>query len=260
MQFYPKNHILHNLLTTQWNYVKTLRWLTLSHKSPFILRAEKLCMKYNLQVDTPSNDEVYFPFPWSDLNSFISTSFEIKCKKQDVSNDAILSVFNDEIFNNFPDFCICFTYGSKNDVAVGAAVFIDNINLTFSWRIDCRHSILMAELFAILNCLLWVANQTFYRHVLICSDSLVALRLIGAYVVKTYRKIVTDIQKLLFKIKSKNIVVVLQWIPSHSGIFGNEFTDSLAKNSCNYLVITDLNMEIDEYLSLVRKTFCHKIS
>ena len=254
MQSYPNNHILHNLLTTQWNYIKTFRWLTLRHKSPFILRAERLCMKYDLQVDILSNDRVYFPFPWSGLNTFISTSFEIKGKKQDIGNEVILSVFNETIFNKYPDFCTCFTDGSKNDVAVGAAVFIENINLTFSWRIDCKHSILMAELFAIFNCLLWVVDQTFYRRVLICSDSLVALRSIGTYVVKSYRKIVTSIQRLLLKIKSKNIDVVLQWIPSHSGIFGNELADSLAKNACNYSVITDLSLELDEYLSLVRKT------
>ena len=61
--------------------------------------------------------------------------------------------FNDYTLDNFPDFILYFTDGSKvsNDElnSVGCASFNQNMKTTVCWKLDSRHSVLAAELFAI---------------------------------------------------------------------------------------------------------------
>ena len=77
--------------------------------------------------------------------------------------------------------------------------------------------------------------------------------MVGAYVLKSYKVIASKIQRLLLNIDSKNIAVGLQWIPSHSGILGNEEVDAVEKTACHYSDITVLDLEFDEYLYLIRR-------
>ena len=253
IQLYPYNHILHELLVSQTNYVNTLSWVTLPHKSPFILRAGRVCRKFGLQSDILKNIEPYFPYPWLSLGKFISPEFLIEHSKRDVSSAVVSGMFHDMTQRNYHDFCKCFTDGSKSTEAVGAAMYVEDVNMTMSWRINADHSVLMAELFAIYNCLLWIFDQTYFEKFVIYSDSLTAIKMVGAYALKSYKVMVSKIQKLLLNIDSKNIAVVLQWIPSHSGIVGNEVVDAVAKTACHYSDITVLDLEFDEYLSLIRR-------
>ena len=255
IQLFPNTHILHDLLRLQRDYIKSFQWVTFPHKCPFILRAEKICDKYNLQSDILSDNQPYFPYPWLGLGKFISTDFVLQCNKQAVSGTAHVTIFNDLLDTKYCNFCRCFTDGSKTTEAVASAVYVENISMTMSWRIASEHSILMAELFAIYNCLLWIFGQTYYKNIVIFSDSLVAINMISKYIVKSYRVIITRIQKLLFSICSKNITVVLQWIPSHTGIAGNELVDIVAKNACHYEEFTALSLEFHEHLSVVRSRF-----
>ena len=49
--------------------------------------------------------------------------------------------------------------------------------------------------------------------------------------------------------------LVIQWIPSHSGIAGNELVDFLARESLSYSDITELGFELDECLSVMKHKF-----
>ena len=138
------------------------------------------------------------------------------------------------------------------DNAVGSAVFIESNNLVLSWKIGSNHSVLVAELFAILNCLTWLFQRETFSSVVIFSDSLSALNLVGSAVVKTHWIIVSKIQKLLLHFSQTGTKIVLQWIPSHAGLPGNELADLMAKNACEYEEITYLPLEIDELIPLAR--------
>ena len=50
---------------------------------------------------------------------------------------------------------------------------------------------------------------------------------------------------------TNNIKIVLQWIPSHKGIIGNNIVDQIAKTACSYETITHVPLEYIDVLKLV---------
>ena len=152
-------------------------------------------------------------------------------------------------YQNFYKF---YTDGSKKDDAVGSAVFIEDNNLVLSWKIASGHSVLVAELFAIFNCLTWILQREVFGSVVIFSDSLSALNLVGSPVIKSHWVIVSKIQKLLLHFSQTGTEIVHRWIPSHAGLPGNELADLMAKNACEYEEITNLPLEFDELIPLTR--------
>ena len=148
----------------------------------------------------------------------------------------------------YQNFRKCFTDGSKMTNAVGSAVFLEDDYLVLSWRIDSSHSVLVAELFAILNCLIWLSQRTDGKPSVIFSDSLTSLNLIGCPVIKSHWIIISKIKKLLTQFSLAGHKIILQWIPSHSDLLGNDFADQVAKNACEYDVVTPLPLEYEELL------------
>ena len=71
IQLFPNTHILYHLLRLQRDYVKSFQWITFPHKCPFILRAEKICDKYNFNMIFFPTINLTFPIlGWAWENSF----------------------------------------------------------------------------------------------------------------------------------------------------------------------------------------------
>ena len=73
-----------------------------------------------------------------------------------------------------------------------------------------------------------------FERAVIFSDSKAAILSAGSTetVISTETK---DCQALIRQLKAKHKQIVLQWIPGHSQIAGNEYADTLAKKGCqNY--------------------------
>ena len=51
-----------------------------------------------------------------------------------------------------------------------------------------------------------------------------------------------------------NVGIVLQWIPSHKGIIGNNVADQVAKNACSYESLTTIPYEYKDSLNLVNES------
>jgi hypothetical protein len=82
--------------------------------------------------------------------------------------------------------------------------------------------------FAILACAHDIQNHgTPEKHASICSDSLMALKALGA--VRTTSPLVRQCQEALNDISTRH-AVGLYWVPGHAGVRGNETADRLARS------------------------------
>ena len=91
---------------------------------------------------------------------------------------------------------------------------------------------------AIFISLCWI--QDFRPNkVAIFVDSLSALQALQNSMFKAKTQIIYDIKLLYSELINTGTHVVLEWIPSHVGIMGNELADQAAKKSLNLPVITN---------------------
>ena len=98
-------------------------------------------------------------------------------------------------------------------------------------RLNPITSVLGAELYAIERAIEWVKSTGSVGEYLILTDSKSSLQLINKREPKTHKECITRIQKLLINLRQKEIRIILQWVPGHSGIKGNELVDKLAKQA-----------------------------
>ena len=95
---------------------------------------------------------------------------------------------------------------------VGAAVHLPELPLTFNWKLDPNHSVIAAELFAILKALEWVDYYgTPLANYAICSDSCSGLQLISQRRPANYKDLVFRIHLLLSKKQNNGKNVKFQW-------------------------------------------------
>jgi kelch-like protein 2/3 len=98
------------------------------------------------------------------------------------------------------------------------------------FKLQSHISIFMCELTAIFLALNWI--QAFKPlNTVIFVDSLSALQAIKGSIYKVKDYIIYDIYNMFTSLSKIGIDVILEWIPSHVGILGNELADKEAKNS-----------------------------
>jgi ribonuclease HI len=117
---------------------------------------------------------------------------------------------------------------------VGFGIYIPKYNYEFKSRISDFLSIYTAELTAIKFSLIWLLENNIQENTTIYSDSLSALQSIQNKKSKTRPNTIIEILELNQKLRQS---VTIAWIPSHSGIRGNEVADLLAKTSLNHPAI-----------------------
>ena len=110
----------------------------------------------------------------------------------------------------------------------GAAVYSNNY--TASWRLSNHASTMQTELIAILQALQNSTNEV-SEATIIHTDSKAAWLALQQKKVRDNRYIIGSIKELLLQHKANNRRVVINWIPSHIGIHGNDKADELAKTT-----------------------------
>lgn len=175
------------------------------------------------QVPIPSRP------PWTLLAGSVNTEIPSISKKDNVYTQK--SVTMDYLDLKYPTALMVYTDGSKiMDGEAGGGFYIPQLQKSAFFSIAgdcCAHT---AELVAIVSALRHLlALPLWARQIVLCSDSRAALQAITADKFQSRLEIVLEIKSIIHQLIVSGLEIVLQWIPGHAGIPGNDHVDSLAK-------------------------------
>ncbi|XP_045022876.1 uncharacterized protein LOC116932420 [Daphnia magna] len=128
-----------------------------------------------------------------------------------------------------------YTDGSKSSSpeTTTCAIFVLTLNIEHAWTLTKGSSIFTAEVTAIYQALKLIYDMDDCPpEVIIYSDSSSAITAISSNSLSE-NEAVTATRKIIASLKSSGTRTSLTWIPSHTGIEGNERADRLAAMECN---------------------------
>jgi len=190
---------------------------------------EKVNIKNKTSSKTP---------PWSIKPFEINTSLnQIFKKNEHHTKGKALAL---EVMSQYKEYLEIYTDGSKYESVTASAYYIPERDINKNYRISDKISIYTAELTAIKSALKWInenkedemLNQN--RHIVIYTDSLSAAKTLASKKHASRSNLVNEIFEIKSKIKNQIAVV---WIPSHTGIKGNEEADRLAREALKHQTI-----------------------
>ena len=252
--YFTENHPVKSEIIEDLESVKNLPWGNQTHKQPGVLRASLSRIKWNIPLtkDMPNVSLPPTP-PWIEIKLSINLNLITELTKSTAKN--ILKVVSEITINmSYQNYLKIYTDGSKalvnNEWRTAAAFYVPEKDEKYGYRLDGINSIMTAELFAILRALSWLTNQVLHRPIVILVDSLTALQSLKNINPKSKGKyLVYECWKLLKNLQEKHITVTLQWIPSHTGIIGNEKADQIAKEALHKNTIAELKPSLQDTLN-----------
>lgn len=134
-----------------------------------------------------------------------------------------------------------------------SAVYFPTLQRCKTWRLPSSHSNLAAELHAILGALDNI-DLIEKDRVVIYSDSQTGLALISDRLTRTYTTLVRKIQLRLYHLTTGGCQITLQWVPSHTGITGNEIADRATREAVPDLE-EPLHLEYQDAQNCTKKKF-----
>ena len=204
-----------------------------------LLKHTPISLILNKELQNSSIDQIYYEF---DKNKIDITKIQTidmhhrytvqeplskcsiaHCNKSNRSSSQWQELFHSLIDSHYSSHQLVFTDGSVQGGRAGCAVW--SSKFSFACRLPDDTSIFSAELFAIHIALVSIASRS--GNFVIFTDSLSVNRAICNQNNTHY--LLTKIRSALSNHSSSEIIV--EWIPSHMGIHGNEKADNIAKES-----------------------------
>lgn len=124
-----------------------------------------------------------------------------------------------------------YTDGSKDSAGRGASFFNPNSKVQCLFRINSCVSVMSVELLAIYEAVLFIEKNNICKIVILTDSKSSLQHIIRCVSGERGLAIAYKIISKLINLCKRGIKVMLQWIPSHVGLQGNEEADRLAKKA-----------------------------
>lgn len=192
--------------------------------------------------------------PWDKI---ITTNVSsINDPKAQMSRKDLKQCSEDMIRQQYAEFYQIYTDGSKTIKGSGCAFYDEGADFGAKFLIDNQCIPIMGiELVAINEAVHYIESTT-YRKIVVLTDSKSSLlHLLGCAKgrnVKVRKEALLAI-KCIYKLIRSGVEVILQWIPSHVGITGNEKADSLTTLALQDGVTLDVEPHYTDYFPQVKR-------
>ena len=149
-----------------------------------------------------------------------------------------------EIRDRYRDYIPVYTDGSRDGHAVACSTVFPS-NTVISMRLPDSASVFTAKVWAIIKALEQIKDSIVFKYV-VFTDSLSCLQAVQ-HMKLEHPLIGMVIRKCVFLNIAKKYIVFC-WVPSHTGIKGNEKADSAAKSALDLPRATDLKHLVSQYI------------
>lgn len=190
---------------------------------------------YDHHIQTNVVPQVFSLNTWiSSLNisKNINVNIEgVATAKRNISSIDMRNICIEYIKNKYCTFYEIYTDGSRDTHGCGAAFFDPQIDICMQFKIEVDLSIMHCELIALSEALSYVATLD-RNKCIVLSDSKSALLHLARLPSRIRgHPIAYNILDSICKLRKSNKEVIIQWIPSHVGIIGNEKADLAARHA-----------------------------
>ena len=258
--FFPSSHPVKSEILLKSDSVLQLNWASSANGRPAFVIAEQLRLKWNLPFISLANVSTVFLHPLPPWDRFLPEvrSHLALVTKTSFPDVMLRSIFLLSISRHFSGFTRVFTDGSRfssdGTVFVGASFCIPSLDVQLCCRLHSLHSVLAAELIALLKALQWVGSHVPAGKVVFCSDSRAALESLRSPV-PAYKPLVYDCLLAIKALQDAGFTVAFHWVPAHCGIKGNELADRLAKEGATNAVVARYSLHFLEYNTVLKERF-----
>jgi ribonuclease HI len=169
--------------------------------------------------------------PWEDNIFITDTQLANQICKTDTNTNILTTTVKDHI-NKYQHKTQIFTDASvKPDGSVGIAINIQDEQQHMGWKIPNNISIYTAEGLALCKAIQHLnSNNNKYKDSIIFTDNLNIVKKLDSTNLQT-TDITYNIYLEYLQSRENNINITICWIPSHTGIPGNDIADNIAKHA-----------------------------
>ena len=171
--------------------------------------------------------------PWRDKGMKIEPSLTQKITKE-CSVERRLAVANETIDTRYTEHLKIYTDGSITEESTSAAIWIPEIPHEENWKLNLgtARNTMGAELFALNKALTWLALHSVIltkMKVVILTDTMSGILAMNSYYPSSHAYTINLIRDKYRNLSAEGFDITFQWVPSHTGVPGNERADDIAK-------------------------------